>query len=243
MTKKAESMTKTENFKIATVTPDEMGRLLSECGVEGISAFDLERVKFPSREETEWSVPDINAKNGYSRTDEIVGVIINYKDTRSYWVSDYDSNPDQPPDCFSEDCKEGKFDPGTQWLDNSTPYAGPPTGDCKTCQYAQYESDPKGSGQACKLMRNLFVITPDKMLPILLSVGPGSYRVCQKFFYQLMSEGITPSSVIVGLSLQTATSKTGISFPKLQMRVIEKLSVDMQEVMNRFRDNITKNLT
>lgn len=236
MTEKSKSMVKTQDFKIASIDENKIKSLLSECGVSEIRAFDLERVKFPSRDDVEWSVPDINSKTGYTRTDEIIGVIISYQDTRSYWVSDYETNPDQPPDCFSDDLATGKLSEGTVWAGT-----GEPSGDCKTCQYAQFESDPKGGdAQACKIMRNLMVITPDKMLPILLSVGPGSYKECQKFFFKLASSCTTPSTVVIGFSLYTSQSKGGVKFPKLKMRVIEKLSDDTLNQINAFKNYLQK---
>lgn len=245
MTKKEESMVNKSDggFKITQVSQDEMTALLNECGINGVSIFDLEKVKFPSREEIEWSVPDINEKSGYRRVEEIEGVIVNFKDTRSYWTSDYDTNPDQPPDCHSDDCRVGQIEVDAKWPDNNTEFSGPPTGNCNTCQYAKYESDPKGVGQACKKMRNLFVVLPDKMLPVILSVGPGSFRDTEKFFYKLMSAATVPSSVIVGLSLFTSSSKTGVKYPKLKLRIIERLSTEMVEKISAYREAITQNIT
>ena len=234
----SESLVKSEDFKVATVEPENLEMIFDELKQSGTDKFDLEKIKFPSDDETEWRLPDISQPSGYLRTDEIVGVIVHNHTARSYWVQDYDENPNQPPDCESNDGITGRYSESA--FKDVEDY---PSGECgeKTCGYAEFGTAKKGEGQACRLSRELYILLPNKLLPVMLSVGPGSVKDTRKFFMTLLSNGTSSSQVMMGLSLQTTKSSGGVTFPKLKMRVVGPLSDDMQAVVNKYRQLVQQN--
>lgn len=241
-----ESLVKFEDFKVATLAPQKLDSVLAEIAENGIQEPELERVKFPSTDETEWRIPDIMEKTGYVRTDEIVGIIVHHHAARSLWLTSFEENPDQPPDCSSKNAREGSFSSASFKKKEDQPSGTCGEGNCK---YAEFETALKGEGQACKLMREIFVLLPNKILPVLVSVGPGSVTDTKKFFNNLLSSGMTSSEVMVGLSLYTSKSKAGkngkgggVDYPKLKMRVIGPLSAEMQETVDKYKELIKKNL-
>jgi hypothetical protein len=84
------------------------------------------------------------------------------------------------------------------------------------------------------------MLLPEKILPVLVSVGPGSYLATKKFFLTLLSNGVSSARVMIGLSLVTVKNPDGVAYPKLQMRVVENLSVEMQKVVRGYKEQIEK---
>jgi len=93
---------------------------------------------------------------------ELSGIIIAWRDTRAYWsVPMEESDGNMPPDCYSLDARTGEGEPG---------------GNCHKCPNAEFGSGSKGEGQACKLVRQLFLVREDNLLPEIVHLPPSSLK-------------------------------------------------------------------
>jgi hypothetical protein len=122
---------------------------------------------------------------------------------------------------------------------------GTPGGLCATCPYAQWGSDPKGSGgQACKTIGTLFVMKPGEMLPVVVPVPVASVQPLKKFMLSLSSKNIKYSNAIVSIGLEQAQSKKGIKYSKLKPRLIAVLPDEAKTQIDRyikeFRESMNK---
>lgn len=144
--------------------------LRENMGGERLTEFDLERVKMPTGGGNFWEVPSID---GPKAEKVLEGVVVLTKNVRAYWpVAMEEGSGSDPPQCASADAVIGVGDPG---------------GSCEACPFAQFGSHRDGRGQACKQMRQLFMLTEASMLPIVLTLSPTSLAAARKYFMRLAS--------------------------------------------------------
>jgi hypothetical protein len=169
----------------------------TNVGESGLTAGDFERIKVPAGGGTAWSVQGLD---GEETIKELAGIIVAWRDTRAYWsVPMEESDGNMPPDCYSMDARTG---------------TGKPGGDCHKCPLAQFGSDPKGDGQACKLIRQLFLVREDNLLPEIVNLPPSSVRPARQYFLRLASKGMPCYSVITKLALEKTKNGQGIVYAK-----------------------------
>ena len=114
--------------------------------------------------------------------------------SRVLFVGDADSDEAQAPACSSHDGVVGRYADE----DGVLSYR-----DCAACPFAQWGSDPKtGKGQACKLMRRLFVLTEDSAMPAVLNLPPSSLRTWNRFVSAIKFRGQLLSNYEIELSLE-----------------------------------------
>lgn len=153
------------------------GRVLAvlqeNMGGEKITEFDLDRIKIPTGGSTFWEIMTID---GVMADATVEGVVVLTKNVRAYWPGAMeDGSGNDPPQCSSPDAITGEGDPG---------------GSCDTCPYAQFGSGRPGreKGQACKQMRQLFLLTPHSMLPMVVTLPPTSLAPARKYFMRLAAQ-------------------------------------------------------
>jgi hypothetical protein len=169
----------------------------TNVGEAGLSAGDLERIKVPAGGGTAWTIQTLD---GEELLKELVGIIISWRDTRAHWsVPMEESDGNMPPDCYSLDARIGEGKPG---------------GDCHKCPLAQFGSDPKGEGQACKLIRQLFLIREGNMLPEIVSLPPSSVKPARQYFLRLASKGVPTYGVVTKIGLEKTKNGQGIAYAK-----------------------------
>ena len=170
----------------------------TNVGEAGLSSSDFERIKVPSGGGTAWSVQGLD---GEEMLKELSGIIIAWRDTRAYWsMSMEEAEGTMPPDCYSMDARTG---------------TGKPGGDCHTCALGKFGSDPKGGdGQACKLIRQLFLVREDNLLPEIVNLPPSSVKPARQYFLRLASKGVPCYSVITKLVLEKTKNGQGIVYSK-----------------------------
>lgn len=162
-------------------------------GDDGFSVADLDRIKVPSGGGTSWDIPDEDPR----RTVE--GIIIHKQPTRSFWFKKRgeDGEDDGPPDCYSVDAKAGvgAFGPGSE---------SNPTGACATCPMNVFGSSTSGSGngKACKEQMQVFLLQPEAILPLQLSLPPTSLKGFRKYMTRLASKGKSFYAVITSFGLE-----------------------------------------
>ncbi len=174
--------------QISPYIPANVDRALIEevmaenLGATGMSEFDLQRIKMPSggTQFFELQGPETVEPAAKFRC-----IILKARDTRGYWAKSIDeSGGGQPPECHSHDCRTG---------------IGTPGGDCGQCSLAQFGSGKKGSGQACKQTKQLFIVRQESgsILPEVFNVPPTSLKTYRKFSSTLAGRLTPVTGVIV----------------------------------------------
>jgi hypothetical protein len=162
---------------------------------EDLNPRDLDRVSIPAGGGVNWCVPTLE---GEINTPEIIGVIVGIKNCRAYWPGDFAGGGD-PPDCVSEDNVTGVGEPG---------------GACHQCPLAEFGSDSRGKGQACKQIKRVFVVPAKSLLPMVVQLPPTSLEPCRKFVTRLGSEFLGYRDVVTRIALSKEKSGDGIAYSK-----------------------------
>lgn len=162
-------------------------------GDEGFRPSDLERIKMPAGGGRAWDIPD------EPPVAVLEGVIVSWHTARSFWFRSLDdSDETTPPDCASMDGQlgNGEFGPGSQ---------GNPSGECAVCPMNAYGSGGANS-KACKEQRQLFLLQPGSVLPLVVSLPPTSLAPFRKYMTRLASKGIPYYGVVTRMSLRAEKS-------------------------------------
>ena len=123
---------------------------------EQLDVFSLPCIKAPAGGGGTWELP-----NGESAK-EIQAIVLHRQVVRAYWGASFEeSGGGSPPDCSSMDAIIGEGDPG---------------GVCRFCPNNAWGSG-KDNGKACRQITRLFLLFPDSILPVLLSLPPSSFKV------------------------------------------------------------------
>ncbi len=174
----------------------------ANIGSGGISVTDLQRIKIVNGPTPLLMAPVLG---GEQPVPKVEGVVVLSKMRRAYWKSKDASNV--PPDCSSNDSKKG---------------SGTPGGNCEDCPLAVFGSD--GAGQACKQIRDLFIIRGDDMLPEILSLPPTSLDAARKFFVTLQGRRIPYYGAIIAIEVQKAQNPQGKPYGKATFTHVRTLN-------------------
>ena len=142
-----------------------MGVLVNNLRGDKLSERDLPRVTVPAQGNTVWTVPTTEGDKHY---EEITGILIEYTSPRAYWSKPLEPGNVVPPDCSSPDGIKGTGDPG---------------GDCVGCPFDVFGT-ALGEGQhgkACKEKRMIFVLQPDRTLPLVVQAPSTSLRSIREY--------------------------------------------------------------
>lgn len=204
------------------LNPDNKTLEIIKHNLEGeeITEFDLARVKMPSGGATSWEYPILG---GTEPRKEIPGVVVYSKFTRSYWEQEFKGG-NIPPDCSSPDAtlatpREGFKPPAKQEGNYFV---------CDTCANQEWGSSQTGSkkGQACKKMRPLFLLTAERMLPLVIVLPPSSLQAAKKFFLELIDYGVDQESIIVNIGLEKIDNGTVPAYSQAVFTAGETLTDD-----------------
>jgi hypothetical protein len=186
-------------------------------GNNGASVRDMDRIKMPAGDSTAWTVRTLS---GEELVKELIGIPIGWQDGRAYWSKSMEeSDGNAPPDCYSLDAKTG---------------IGKPGGDCRKCPYAQFGSDPRGLGQACKSHRELAYLLSDRTLPVIVCLSATSIKPSREYIVRLASVNIPFYGAITAAGLERTKSNQGKNYPKATFRLVEKLNAERAEFMKGY---------
>lgn len=210
-------------YAIMTVDAVEVADALAvNTGGQRINAFDLDLIKVPSAGLTTWTVPSLE---GDVETKTIEGIVIMQRTIRSYWARGLEeSGGGSPPDCSSQDGAVGRGDPG---------------GECMECPLAQFGSDARGRGQACKQNRLLFLLTPESVLPMVVKIPPSSIKPVQSFMLKLSGRGIPFYGAILSFTLKKVQNSTGIAYSEVVPGLVRRLSPEETARMKEMHTRLT----
>lgn len=179
-------------YKALSVPAQQLGDMLRQnIGAQGLKPTDLDKIKVPAGGGQSWEIPTLK---GVESSPVIEGIILHFKDVRTYWKERDGGN--NPPDCSAAD---GMYGIGT------------PGGDCVKCPFAQFGSgiDEKGNptkGQACKSMRLLLFLRQNDIIPLIVSLPPTSVQPSKKYFLRLVGNGFPYYAVTTQLRLDKTTN-------------------------------------
>lgn len=149
---------------------------------------NLTQVKVPAGGGMTWAVPHPDGEQDFR---ELTGVILFAQNTRAYYSSGVGEGPAGPPDCASDDGITG---------------VGTPGGTCATCPLAQFGSAVRNgqpaAGQACGSKKLLYLLLPDRILPVVVSAPATSLKAIQAYMGGLLQVGQPIYSVETTLTLK-----------------------------------------
>lgn len=184
-------------------------------GPEGLTPSDLERVKVPAGGGRSWEVPTLD---GIESSTVLKGVIVDRATRRAYWPDAYDGSND-PPECFSNDGISGEGSPG---------------GACSACPLNAFGSAENGIGKACKETRQMFLLPPDSLIPLVVTIPPASLANAKAYFLRLLRAQVSPLSVVTELTLEQDKNKGGITYSKVSFKAGARLDPAATERMRSY---------
>lgn len=188
MTTALATIDKSKYLVLSDDTLDLAELLDANMGNGDFSARSLAAVKVPAGGGMTWTVPH---PDGEQDTRELTGVILFVQNTRAYYSSPVGDGQASPPDCSSDDGITGVGDPG---------------GACATCPLAQFGSAIRNgqpaTGQACGSKKLLYMLLPDRILPVVVSAPATSLKAIQGYMGSLLQVGKPIYAVETKLSLK-----------------------------------------
>lgn len=188
-----------------------MDLLRDALGGESLGIGDLDHIKVPSGGGTSWEIPSLD---GEVAVKFIEGVIVHKTTRRAYWPYTMEDRPDDAdgrPDCQSNDGVLGIGDPG---------------GECAACPFNEWGTDIKGgAGKACKETRQLFVLTKDDLLPLVITIPPTSLANVKAYLLRLLRKQVSPADVVTRIGLERIDSGR-VKFSKVTLATAQGLSPD-----------------
>lgn len=211
------------NYAVMEYNVADLKEVIQEnLGGQTIDPTMLDRVRVPAGGVTTWTVPTLE---GDQEIKTIEGILVHFSDPKAYWKhSMEETGGGTAPDCASDDGITGiAFT------------ADGPGGDCATCPFNQWGSDPKGGkGKACKDMRNLFILREHSILPLVVVAPPTSIQPIRQFMLRLTSAGVKYTSVVIGLSLEKVKNDGGIWYSRIVPSLVRRLPPEQAAHMDEY---------
>lgn len=217
----------------AIVEKGEAGLSLLRETLEGqdVTEFNLPRVGLPAGGGTTWEVP---ALGGTEATKELQGVVVFFKNSRSYWANPYEGG-NEPPDCSANDAKHATSN-GEVEIPATVDEQGRLL--CDTCRFSEWGSTETGSGrgQACKMTRQLFLIVPDRMLPLVVNLPPTSLKRASSYFLELANFGKDYKRIITKIGLEKTSGKGVPDYSIATFAAGDDLEQEVADLMAQYAD-------
>lgn len=198
------------------IRPDKIEEVFQD-NFDVIRFGDLERVGVPSGGGESWKV---DAIDGVRYEKALVGVIVHWNVTRSY----FRSKEAQHVDCWSPDGKRGIGEPG---------------GNCEICPKAMFIDDAPAE---CKEQRSIYLLTSDGILPYHLMLPPTSLAPFRKFMVRLSSRQMSYYEVQVEFTLKDDRNKAGQVYSVLQIKPIRQLDPEEVKIVKNYRYSLERRL-
>jgi hypothetical protein len=212
-------LVKPAEYAALAINQTELMEIIEEnLSGQQIGEFDLDRIKIPAGGGLAWEVPTLE---GTEPKKEVYGVVIYWKEARAFWPTKFEGG-NEPPACSAPD---GQFAPPS-----GEPGVPVPTNEagnyiCAQCPNAQFGTAEGGEapGQACKQTRQLFLLTPDSLIPLVVSLPPTSVAAAKKFMLRLAGHGVKYSAIVTKVSLVKDKNQGGIEYAKAEFSMLERL--------------------
>lgn len=212
----------------------------SDNGEAGLRLGDLTKVKTPSAGGVKWEIDD--GLGNVENVEEITGALVLYQKRGVLWPTEGDAAEGTRPVLVSYDM-ETAFRPfyGTEHEDLGDlsqelleeAYLrdgddGKPVYDLSKLAYNQWGSAGRGTGgKRFKEQRILGILRPEDVLPVIVTVQPGSLANVTQVVRKLTARGVPHWRALVELSLSKEKNKGGIAFSQIHMAVKEVLPLEV----------------
>lgn len=214
----------TEQYPILALGSERSREIITaNLGNEALGVFDLDRIRKEGAAALSWILPSLE---GDQEAREFEGIILDWRETRSYWQNAYEGNGGSPPDCSSDDGVRGHGSPG---------------GICAHCPLSKWGSTSRANskGQACSQKRLLFVLRPGNVLPDVVFLPPTSLIPSRKYFLRLAKAETIFHSVVTRFSLEKVKN-----YSTVEMSLARRLSPDeaaaMQALVNGLKPKLDR---
>lgn len=212
------ALVKMERFLPVAENYSDMKLVIADnIGSTSVSPFDLTRVRIPAAGGTTW---DIDGEV----SSVLECIIAQWQDVRAYWPGE-EFQGATPPQCSSLDGKQGRGEPG---------------GECRVCPFAQWDTGKGSHGQACKAMRRLMLVLPDRLLPAMLSLPPTSLKACTRYFVNLVSKRTPYWQAVTHIGLEGAQTPAGVKYAVATFKQRGRLSEEEAERFAGYRAGIER---
>lgn len=215
-------------------SPAQLNEIIkANLGNQKLSEFDLDRIGMPTGGRTKWTVPGLE---GEEEVAELTGVIVHWKESRSYWTTSYeDTGGGTPPDCSSRDAVRAT---STEGFDPGAPKDPDGFFLCEGCPLAVYGSDPRegSNSQACAQRRQLFLLTPEDILPVVVSLSPASLGAANKYFMRLSKAQVPYFAVVTTLTLEQHAKP--VKHSRAVFKMAQRLEGDHAEKIAQYAANM-----
>jgi hypothetical protein len=176
--------------------------------------LSFEKIKIPAAGSIVFEVP--GSEPGCPDTvKEFSAVILHHHALNAYYKEKYTGGAN-PPDCSSMDGKVGIGNPG---------------GVCKTCPLNKFGSGGNKK-KACQNRRRLFLLREGDVLPMILSLSPGSLAPYTRYIASLLNNKVKTSELITKFSLQKYTGEGGLVSSQAQFRQDRRLTPEENELVS-----------
>jgi hypothetical protein len=205
---------------------DPAAVMAENMGAGGLDPTKLDRIKIPAGGGTAWEIPTLDGKGDVAK--ELEGIIVAKRDVRSYYATKY-TGGNEPPECYSIDCKTGVGEPG---------------GSCEECPFSEWGTakDDEGNftgGQACNQRLMMLFIQKNSILPLVISIPPSSLKSMTPYFLRLAGSGLYYWAVVSKLTLEKDKSGSGIDYSKVVPEYVRTLSVKEEiPAIKQYRQNL-----
>lgn len=202
----------------AGMTPEEMAEEL------GGDIPEYPRIKIPSGGGIAFEIPSDDPDNP-DVCKSIRGVVVHHHKANAYWEDS--ASTGNPPDCTS--------------LDGITGY-GKIGGPCADCPLNQFGSGEGGEGKACKNTERLYILLPDRLLPVVLSLPPTSLRNWKTYKTNVISKGKRICDLFTEISLSKESNAAGQDYSVATFRMGAPLSPELAGRSYQYRQGIKETI-
>jgi len=187
-----------------------------------VEARDLQRIKIPAGTSNHFTVPTLADQDGEAKK-EIVGIPIFWKQARALFAGNYgEPNASPIPICTSIDGKQGIGKPGRA---------------CNDCTFAEFID---GEKPACKLMIEVYLLTPETLLPQVLVLPPTSIKRWYTYLRNIGQYGALAHGSLVKFTLEKQKNSEGIEYNEAVAEFAGWLTDEQEEALQVFRDEFAE---
>jgi len=207
------------------------------------SVGDLAHVTVPAGGSMTWTVPH---PDGEKDTRELTGVILFAQPNKAYYklktneADEYSADASKAPDCKSSDGITGQASPVGV-------LRGLPSGvvECVTCPLNQWGSanGGTGKGKACQDKRQLFMLLPDRLLPVVVTASPTSLKGLRSYMNSLLQIGQPIYTVETTLTLkrvEAGSNKYSVIVPAKAADLSAEDAIQMEALAEPFKTLIAR---
>lgn len=246
MATKTTDIATVQAYAVMDVAPREIADMLLEAsGGQRLSPFDLDVVKVPSGQGAPmWAVQSLDGEDAVK---SIEGIAILSRTVRSWWETSIDeSGGGSAPDCSSQDGVVGIGAPKghPDFTDENVDVRYDASGqeirrgrfECARCPLAEFGSDARGRGQACKQNLLVFMLRPESVIPMVIKVPPSSIKKMRNFILSMTGLGIKPFGAVISLGLKKVTKGGSPAYFEIDPKISRRLEPDELAKIRDLRD-------